>query len=49
MIGEAQLPSKTTATRRLVVWIPEERLDKPYYLLESGSAYPEVESDDAER
>ncbi|MCB1760872.1 MAG: general secretion pathway protein GspK [Gammaproteobacteria bacterium] len=49
VIGEAQLPSKTTATRRLVVWIPEERLDKPYYLLESGSAYPEVESDDAER
>jgi general secretion pathway protein K len=49
VIGKAELPSKTSVTRRLVVWIPEERLDRPYYLLESGTAYPEVESGSAEQ
>ena len=40
VFGRAQLPSGTTATRRLVVWIPEENLDRPYFVLDSGQDYP---------
>ena len=47
VVGRAQLPSGTAATRRLVVWVPAERRDRPFYLLESGRARQRAEGSEA--
>jgi len=40
VFGRVQLPSGSLATRRLVVWIPENSLGSPYFVLDSGQDYP---------
>lgn len=48
VFGKAQLPSGTLATRRLVVWIPEENLGRPYFVLDSGQEYPRQKTGEEE-
>ena len=48
VFGRAQLPSGTLATRRLVVWIPEENLGRPYFVLDAGQEYPPQKSGEEE-
>jgi len=48
VFGRAELPSGMVATRRLVVWIPEQDLGRPYFVLDSGQEYPRPTGEDAE-
>ena len=49
VFGRAQLRSGTIATRRLVVWIPEENLGRPYFVLDSGLDQPPAKSGEDEK
>ncbi|MCB1751002.1 MAG: general secretion pathway protein GspK [Gammaproteobacteria bacterium] len=40
VFGRARLPSGSRATRRLVIWIPEQNQDRPYFVLDAGQDPP---------
>ena len=44
IFGRAELPSGTVATRSLVVWLSNETLEHPYFILDSGDDDPSPNS-----
>ena len=41
VFGVAELASGTLATRRLIVWIPEDDQGQPYFVLDVGEGFPQ--------